>query len=161
MLYEKLKILIFLVGFALQTPFLCAGKHKIDYESLCSREPAEGFCCLSHARCFNFINAIKTFDLKSAKRLLLVGVSVDIKDESGMTALMLAARMLDIDVIKFLLKNGADPFIVNCDNEIALEFIFKSDKNIRNSAEKRLECIKAFKDFDNHPDDVPTILFEQ
>jgi hypothetical protein len=47
-------------------------------------------------------------DVDNVRRILDVGVDVDVRDSRGNTALMVACRNCQIDVVKLLLERGAD-----------------------------------------------------
>jgi len=65
----------------------------------------------------NLIDAVKNGKTEEIKLLLENGADVNLKNNDGWTALMLASRNSNtesnIETVKLLLENGADPFILN------------------------------------------------
>nr|XP_018901527.1 PREDICTED: ankyrin-1-like [Bemisia tabaci] len=54
------------------------------------------------------ISAVKMRNLEAVKRLCAFGARGDVKDESGLTALHVAARLGDLDILKILISNSDD-----------------------------------------------------
>jgi V8-like Glu-specific endopeptidase len=73
---------------------------------------------------------LKTKHSQLVKTLLEAGVEVDVKNNAGETALMVAARSLNLDGVKILIANGADKNAVDKSSENAL-FAFARNGNKR------------------------------
>ncbi len=77
----------------------------------------------------NLLDAIKENRLDVVSNIITGGVSIDARDETGRTALMIAVSFghSHIEIIRWLLKNGADPENVanecNSGEQIKLELI--------------------------------------
>jgi outer membrane protein assembly factor BamB len=56
-----------------------------------------------------FYNAAKANDLKTLKELIDKGIDVNVKNHYGVTALTFAIDKNNVNAVKFLLENGADP----------------------------------------------------
>jgi ankyrin repeat protein len=69
---------------------------------------------------FEFMSAVSSQNLNSAKQLLNSGADINAIDKFGETALMKAVLSRNEDVVMFLLDNGADTNIVNKTNRTAL-----------------------------------------
>jgi ankyrin repeat protein len=69
------------------------------------------------------MNAVSKNDMPLTKLLLKKGVEVDTKNAAGETALTIAAKHDFIPICKELIRNGADPTIVDTDNNFALLYI--------------------------------------
>ena len=51
--------------------------------------------------------------VKCVNLLLKLGAKKDLKDNRGWTAMMIAANMGHIEVVKTLITSGADPFVIS------------------------------------------------
>lgn len=71
------------------------------------------------------INAVINLPVESLQVLLNAGADVNMTDQEGDTALIVAARAGDADSVNFLLDNGADIFHANQDDENALQSAIK------------------------------------
>lgn len=60
-------------------------------------------------------------------RLLEKGVDIDVLDDTGNSALLLAAQNEDWEAVELFLKNGADPSITNIDKYNALQCAVESE----------------------------------
>jgi len=65
----------------------------------------------------------KEDDLKEA---ILLGLDLNRADENGMTALMVATKHANLDVVKMLIENGANPRLKNKRGERAADLAPKS-----------------------------------
>ena len=61
----------------------------------------------------NILQAIKSGNQNRIQRYLVLGNSVNSVDRSGMTLLHYAAEVGQLEMVKFLIKNGADPSFTN------------------------------------------------
>ncbi len=70
-------------------------------------------------------------DLETVKLLLKYGADVNFRNSSGLTALIIASMWGYDDIIKELLKNGANPNIV--DNYGKTAYDYAKDKNLKST----------------------------
>ncbi|KAF3929376.1 Ankyrin-2 [Dactylella cylindrospora] len=71
-------------------------------------------------------NAAMTLHEASVKRILDAGADINLEDNDGDTAIIVAATVGDATLVNFLLKNGADVMHISKRNENALQAAFKS-----------------------------------
>ena len=74
----------------------------------------------------DLFSSARAGDFRRARRTVLSGVPVDIRDTSGRTALCLAAKYGRTEVVKILLELGADVNIVGPDNRTPIYFAIYS-----------------------------------
>ena len=72
-----------------------------------------------------FLQKIKECDTKSTQLLINTGVDVNVQDENGMTALMIASQGGQTELVEQLIKAGADVNIQNASGDTALIYAFK------------------------------------
>lgn len=76
---------------------------------------------------------------KIAKKLIDKKINLDIQEGlTGWTALMLATESMNVEIVKLLIDSGADIYIKNYNNEMAIDYI-----------KKRLEMAKKIVEIDN------------
>ena len=88
------------------------------------------------------------------KILLKAEADPDTQDNRGETALMMASRNNDADLIKILLKAKAAPYITNKNNETAMAIAQKMHGNFVNNFFPGIDLGGAFLSVDNHLDAI-------
>jgi ankyrin repeat protein len=66
-------------------------------------------------------------DVAEAKRLIAAGADIKLKNNYGISAMLLAADIASTDMIQLLLKNGADANSANPDGETALHLVARAN----------------------------------
>lgn len=67
-----------------------------------------------------FFDAVVSGDIDLITSLIVDGTNVNIRDNDGLTALLLATTLGSFDVVKYLLDNGADVNVQNHNGETPL-----------------------------------------
>jgi len=101
------------------------------------------------------LEAVKKGDLSKVQELVQEGADVNFKTRSGDTALHIAASEGHLEIFDFLLKNGADPTIINKKKKTPIDVACDARKTnileyIRTQLEEKIDisnlCIKSFSD---------------
>lgn len=72
----------------------------------------------------NFFNAFEKWDEKALKRMLMSGMDINVKNDDGFTALMLAVKQKDLNKVKFFVRRNADVNACSDSGETAYSISF-------------------------------------
>lgn len=72
-------------------------------------EENAGFLKIMKEVPYYFVKVVRCNDLKLAKKILALGANVNEQNENGNTALLYAAKKGNLEMVNWLLDNGANP----------------------------------------------------